>query len=251
MRLITHGEPEKWPTRNGLHMRVPIVVYDDFGSSTNKAATQHDVSFDMVKGLWDVLATKVAVIVATMCDPTEATLQLQRYTHEVQVLRKGSYKYDSCVWQQNFRGWQTRPKKIFIEENTFDMWPDQVYREYDEQRQELCDEAFVRVEDATVASQLDFIMKLSKPKDFEILKLIDTRGPIEPHEMIRPYGSEEKLAITRLKARQLIVPIHDGKPHLRYDLSPLGQAALSKLLAGDQPKQNNQSDTPPSFHNSV
>jgi hypothetical protein len=234
---ITHGIPERWPTRNLLHMRVPALNFDDFGSSSNKAVTQHDPAWDEVKGGWDVLGTKVGVVIATMCDPTEPTLQLiQKYNAEIHILGKGRYKYDRVEWSQDYHGWKAKPHKVFIEENTFDPWPDEVYREYDSVRQELCDEKLQRIEDATVMSQLDFALRMSKPIDIDILKLIDTHGPVD-HDSLKPLGQDWKQAVVRLKARSLVVPVQMSKNYYRYDLSPLGKSVLDKALAQQQLKQ--------------
>jgi hypothetical protein len=228
MHKLINGIPARFPTRNQLHMRVPALNFDDFGSNANKASTQHDIAWDTIKGTWDLLGTRLGVLCATMLDPSEATQQLQRYTHEVHCLGKGHYKYDKVIWEQDFRGWRTRPKKIFIEENTFDKWPDEIYRQYDDRRQSLCDEAFIRIQDMTVLSQLDFVMRMSKPLDFEIMQLIDTQGPIDNTEGWKQFGDEGKLAVTRMKARSLIMPVQKTKGNYRLELTPLGKSVLDK-----------------------
>ena len=83
---MNNGVPERWPTVNGLHMRVPALNWDDFGAYSNKAITQYDEAWDHFKGGFDVLGTKIGVLVATMVDPLEPTFQIQnKYTHEIQI----------------------------------------------------------------------------------------------------------------------------------------------------------------------
>lgn len=95
MMNIKMGLPERWPTKNGLHNRVPVINWDDFDAYSNKAVTQYDEGWDNFKGGFDVLGTKIGVLVATMVDPLEATYQIQnKYTHEIQVQTRGVYKYD-------------------------------------------------------------------------------------------------------------------------------------------------------------
>lgn len=91
---IQNGIPERWPTVNGLHMRFPLLIWDDYGVFSNKADTKHSTSFDIFKGSFDALGTELAVLMATMVDAEEATSQLQnKYNAEVTVNSKGNYKY--------------------------------------------------------------------------------------------------------------------------------------------------------------
>ena len=92
---MKNGEPERIMTLNKLHDRIPMLLYDDWGAHSNKAETQYKPAWDVVKGAWDVLSTKVAVIFASMVDPTEPTFQLMnKYTHEVVISERGVYKLD-------------------------------------------------------------------------------------------------------------------------------------------------------------
>lgn len=234
MYRIKHGLPERWSTLNKLHMRVPGLNWDDFGSFSNKAATQHIEAWDHVKGGWDVLATRIAVLLATMVDPTEPTLQLQnKYTHEVQVLSKGVYKYDKVDWKQDFRGWKTRVKKTFIEQNTFDPWPETVYRQYDETRMGLVDMVFQHIEDSISANQIEWVLKVCKPIDMQLLQMISDRGPIF-YQSMAELGEESKTALVRCKARNLIVPIHQGGGYYKYDITPLGFDVLAAHSKGEK-----------------
>jgi hypothetical protein len=190
-----------------------------------------------------VLGTKIGVLVATMVDPLEPTFQIQsKYTHEIELKAKGRYKYDKVEWQQDYRGWKTRTKKTFIEENTFDPWPDWVYKRYDETRMELADEVFQRIEDALTTSNIGTVMKLCKPLDFEILKLIDERGQIHQH-IVEAYGKEAKAAVLRLKSRSLIVPTRQGQQstYYKFDLTALGKEVLEKNAGNSESKPSESS----------
>jgi len=230
MYKIQHGLPERWPTLNGLHMRVPGLNWDDFGAQSNKAVTQHDESFDHFKGGFDVLGTKIGVLVATMVDPLEPTLQLQsKYTHEIQILGKGIYKYDRVDWKQDYRGWRPRIKKTFIEQNEFDPWPDKVYKQYDATRMELCDVVFQNIEDAISVGQVGWVLRVAKTIDFDLLTLIDEKGPIFYRDL-ESLGKGFKRCLTRCKARRLVTPLHQGKGYFKYDMTPLGRDVLSAHL---------------------
>lgn len=233
LHRIVGGIPERFPTRNGLHMRVPILVWDDYGSFSNKAITQHELAWDTFKGAFDTLGTKLAVLACTMVDPKSATQQLQdKFTAECAVFKKGEYKYDRCQWQQDFHGWSTRVKKVFVETNVFAPIPIEVYREYDKMRQSLCDEILVAVNDTLTSTNIQTVMKLCKPEDLTVLKEIDMRGPLHQHSL-DDWGAQGKLTLTRLKARGLVVPTPQGKGYYKMDLSPLGRNVLDKL-AEDQ-----------------
>jgi hypothetical protein len=240
MYKLKNGIPARFPTKNGLHMRVPILIWDDYGSFSNKAVTQHELAWDVFKGAFDTLGTQLGVLMATMIDPAEATQQLQnKYTAEIAVFKKGVYKYDRCQWQQDFAGWRTRTKKLYVETNSFDKVPDWVYKEYDKMRQALCDEVMQVIEDTISSTSISTVLKLVKPEDVEILQLIDLKGPLHQHSL-DDYGPQAKQAITRLKARGLVVPTMMGKGYYKMDLSPLGQTVLEKLKENkEKPKDSN------------
>jgi len=222
---IENGIPCRWPTLNKLHNRVPVLNWDDFGAHSNKAATQHNEAWDHFKGGFDVLGTKLGVLITTMVDPTEPTLQLtNKYTHEIQILEKGKYKYDRVDWQQNYRGWKNRMKKTCIEVNTFDELPPEVYRDYDVTRMDLADEVIQRIKDAITESQSVLVFKRCKPIDFTILELLDQRGLI-PYSTLA-VSKENKMALIRLKSRGLVVPLHQGKRYYKYDITQLGREVL-------------------------
>lgn len=228
---LMNGLPEKWPTKNQLHWRVPALLWDDFGAYSNKAVTQYDEAWDHFKGGFDVLATKLAVLVATMVDPLEPTYQIQnKYTHEIEVMEKGVYKYDKVQWQQDFRGWKPRTKKIFIEQNTFDPWPKEVYLQYDEMRMELCDEVFQKIEDSISSGGLNTALKMIQAQDVVVMKMIMDRGPLHAHAF-DGMDKSVRQALVRLKSRQLVVPCPMGKNYYKYDLTSLGKQVLDKVTA--------------------
>jgi hypothetical protein len=230
LHRIQNGIPEKWPTVNGLHTRVPLIIYDDFGVFSNKADTQHSLAFDIFKGSFDALGTELGVLIATMVNAEEATIQLQnKYNIEVVVNSKGHYKYDSVSWQQDFRGFRTKMKKTWIENGEFDPIPQEVYKEYDVMRHELVQEAFVRIKDAMAADQLETTLRLIKPVDIDFLRLIDTRGPIRHDTAKDELGDEKyKMSLTRCKARSLIISTCQGGTVYKLDMTSLGKDVLDE-----------------------
>lgn len=227
---IDHGEPERISTRNMLHNRVPLILYDDFGAHSNKAATQHDVSWDMFKGGFDVLATKVAVIMASMVDPNEPTFQIaQKYTHEVYVHSRGFYKYDEVSWQQDYKGWKARKRKLPIEDNDFGEVPRDVYKQYDEMRMSLVDEVEQRIKDAMVDSQLESTLKRLQPDDIDLMKLLQGRGPTNRTFLYATCQNKYHDATIRCKARSLIISKREAGHDYTYDLTDLGLEILRAL----------------------
>jgi len=68
------------------HMRVPVLLIDDFAAQCGKAKTQHEKVWDLFKGSFDTLGTRIGVLLATMIEPTSPTEQLLlKYTHEVKI----------------------------------------------------------------------------------------------------------------------------------------------------------------------
>lgn len=227
---INKGEPERIPTTNKLHMRVPIILYDDFGGQSNKAETQHDPSWDIFKGGFDVLGTQVAVIMASMVDPAEPTFQLmQKYTHELFLPQRGVYKYDRVIWSQDFKGWRPRRSKDWIETNNFKPVPEDVYRQYDEMRLTLVDEMHQRIQDAIVESRTDQILKRLLDTDVKLLETIQVRGPTYYEKLCEEVGPDAKDALVRCKARSLIVPIRKETGYYKYDLTDLGYEILDAV----------------------
>ena len=95
-----------------LHLRIPDLIGDDWGANANKAKTQHEPAWDLVKGAWDTYGTRVSSVFVSMNQPDEITRQLaNKYTHELYIERRGEAKYDKVSWMQNFYGWQPNQKK--------------------------------------------------------------------------------------------------------------------------------------------
>jgi hypothetical protein len=227
---INKGEPERWPTRNQLHMRVPIILYDDFGGQSNKAETQHDPSWDIFKGGFDVLGTQVAVVMASMVDPAEPTYQImQKYTHELFVPSRGVYKYDKVIWNQDYKGWRPRRSKDWIETNNFKPVPDDVYKQYDEMRLSLVDELHQRIQDAIVESRTEQVLKHLPDSDIKLLEAIQLRGPTYYEKICEEVGPDSKEALIRCKARSLIIPVRKETGYYKYDLTDLGYEILDAL----------------------
>jgi len=230
------GQPEKILTRNMFHNRIPLLIYDDWGGSSNKAQTQYDRAWDIFKGGFDLLGTKVAIIIASMVDPSEPTFQLQqKYTHEIFVPSRGVYKYDAVDWQQDYRGWRPKRKKDWIETQKFNPVPDDVYKQYDEMRMALVDEVEQRIRDAISETQTEYILKRITPKDIQLLELIQSRGPTKSEMVKKEIGADTKEILVRCKARNLVVPIRMSDHYYKYDLTALGYSILESLDKRDTP----------------
>jgi hypothetical protein len=231
---LKFGLPCRQWTLNGLHNRVPAINWDDFGAYSNKATTQHSEAWDDFKGGFDVLGTKVGVLLSTMVDPSEPTFQLNnKFTHEVQVTSVGNYKYDEITWQQDFRSNRIRIKKHCLETGSFDRWPDWAYAEYDKQRCSLADEVFQRIEDKITVGAIEYTLKILKPQDVAILNVLDSLGKADK-ELIVNRLTEKQVeydpdAMMRLKSRNLIIPTRMSTGHYKYDLTQLGRDILSAL----------------------
>lgn len=236
MHRIENGLPCRQWTLNKMHNRVPGLNWDDFGGHSNKAVTQHDESFDIFKGGFDVLGTQISILICTMLDPAEATFQLaNKYTHEIQITspaepgKLGTYKYDRIDWQQDFRANRIRPKKTWIETQTFDFWPEKIYREYDRMRCSLTPEIFQRIRDKRRETETERLVKLLQPSDIAVLELLINRGPCDkryiPNQLDESDAFDDS-SIIRLRSRNLIVPF---RGYHRYDITDLGVAALQLL----------------------
>lgn len=237
MHRLKYGVPIREYTLNGLHNRVPAINWDDFGAYSNKATTQHSEAWDDFKGGFDVLGTKVAVMLSTMVDPSEPTFQLNnKFTVELQVTSLGHYKYDKIIWQQDFRSNRIKIRKDCIETGTFDVWPEWVYKEYDKQRCSLAEEVFQRIEDKISNASLGYVLKILKPQDAAVLKLLDTIGLADKRDMQvnLPEQDYDPQAVIRLKSRNLIIPTRLPSGAYKYDLTQLGRDVLSEIDAQKQ-----------------
>jgi hypothetical protein len=226
---MEHGEPCRIMTRNMLHNRVPFLIADDFGAQSNKAKTQHEPAWDIFKGAFDTLATKVAVIMASMGNPASATQQLQeKYTHEIYVVAKGQAKYDKVDWQQNFAGWQPRQDKDWQQTFEFTPAPTDVYKQYDQMRQALVDELFTLISDSMVENEALKTIRRMQPLDVELLETVATKGMLEHRWFNDPENEKFKEVLTRCKARSLIVPVRKGTNYW-YDITDFGLNILSTI----------------------
>jgi hypothetical protein len=232
MQRIEDGQPCRWPTVNGLHSRVPIINWDDFGVHGNKADTQHSTGWDIFKGGFDCLGTMIGVLMVNMVDAGEATSQLQgKYTHELTVTSKGHYKYDKVEWLQDFYGFKTKMKKIWIQDGTFDPMPKEHYVKYDIMRKDLTRQVFVRIKDALAMDSLEYLMKTLKKPDLKLLRLIDRLGPVTHDKVKEEIGDEGEAAdtITRCKARSIIIAKKVGDNYYRLELGSLGRDIIERL----------------------
>jgi len=228
---IDKGEPTRLWTRNQLHNRIPILIYDDFGGTSNKASTQHEQAWDIFKGAFDLLGTEVSVLMASMVDPTEATYQIQeKYSHEVFIPERGVYKYDRVQWMPDYRGWRPKKNKIWIETNYFEEVPRDVYVQYDEMRMSLVHEAKQRIKDAMASdSQMESLLKRLQPLDIQLLELIQAKGLVNIDAIKKELGEDTKEVLVRCKARCLVIPLNQGNNYYKYDLTDLGYDVLDAI----------------------
>lgn len=225
------GEPCRIPTLNRLHMRIPIILADDFGAQCNKAKTQHEQAWDIVKGAWDTFGTKVAIVMASMGNPSGLTQQLQdKYTHEVYVEKKGIAKYDTVQWYQNFGGWQAKQNKTWIHSFEFEPVPTEVYKQYDEMRLALVDELIQQIDDAQIENEGAKVFRRLTDKDVEFIELMFAKGQIQ-HEWFRKPENDKWLEVLkRCKARGIIVPVRKETSYW-YDLTDFGFNLLTMIQA--------------------
>ena len=229
---LKHNLPELWPTRNLLHDRIPALLWDDFGAHSNKARTQHDLAWDTFKGGFDVLGTRIGVLMATMIEPSEPTQQLQnKYTHELWVFERGWAKYDRYRAQQDYKTFRPRGHKTWIDTFEFDLIPDDVFKEYDQMRQALADEVLVAIEDTMVESHLGYLMKRLEPLDIQLMRKIRDYGPIYHKKVYEEFGQDlGKKVLTRLKSRGVISPVRDLQTgYSKYDMNEIGFEILKTL----------------------
>jgi hypothetical protein len=223
---MKHGIPETWPTRNGLHNRVPIFNWDDFAAHSGKAKTQHERSWDVFKGAFDTLGTKIGVLLVNMVSPRSPTQQLQeKYTHEVWIYEKGHYKYDHVKWRQDYRGWKAEMHKDWIDDSTFDQINMPIFKQYDALRMDLADEVLQVVEDSLVDTHMDTLVKRVQPVDLDLLRFIQRRGLIHGKAITTPKMKE---ALIRCKARGLVSPVRVKGQYYKYDITPLGLTLLEE-----------------------
>lgn len=241
---IKKGDPARFPTKNGLHMRVPVLILDDFGATSNKAKTQHQPAWDVFKGAFDTYSTKVAVILANMLVPSEPTYQIyQKFTHELFVPQRGEAKYDKVEWQQDYGGWRPRQDKDWIQTFTFGKVPDDVYKQYDDMRCSIADELDQQIDDIEADTVIASILRRLQKDDIELMELLAAKGQIQYDALHDTYGNKYHDALVRGKSRGLIVPIRKGTSYW-YDLTDLG---FQTLLAWQQQQTAQQTTEKPNL----
>lgn len=236
---MKNGLPRRILTRNMLHDRVPMLILDDMGATSNKAKTQHELAWDIFKGAIDTYSTKVAVLIGTMLIPSEPTYQIyQKYTHELWVYEKGKAKYDVVDWQQDYRGWQARQGKEWIDSFTFETIPMEVYKEYDEQRCSIADELDQQIDDAIQETQTPMTLKRLQPIDVELMELIQSKGQVSYDFLHLPEYCDDKYhdALIRCKARSLVIPVRKQSAYW-YDLTSFGFQILEAWKQQEQNKE--------------
>jgi hypothetical protein len=231
---MKRGEPCRLWTLNQLHNRVPILFLDDFGAQCNKAKTQHEPAWDIFKGAFDTLATKVAVLMASMGSPAGATQQIQeKYTHEVYVISKGHAKYDVVDWQQNYYGWQVRQDKTWLHSFPFKAAPVDVYKQYDEMRLALVDELIQQIDDAQIENEGLKTFRRLTDEDVKFIELVNELGRVSNDWTNDPENKKWKEVLKRCKARGIIVPVRRGTAYW-YDLTDFGFNMLTLIQAKKQ-----------------
>lgn len=234
---LENGIPERWPTRNLLHMRIPLIIWDDFACHAGKAKTQHERSWDIFKGAFDSLGTKIGVLIANMVTPSSPTQQLtEKFTHELFVYTRGRCKYDKVKHQQDFYNFRSRQNKEWLDDFEFDEIPKDVFKQYDEMRCSLADEVLVSIKDVMAVTEVETILKRISATDITVLNIIKEEGLRRDaqRQRIEKLGSEGKKIVVRLKARGLLVPRRIGNKYYAYDLTDL---ALSVLEGYEKQKE--------------
>jgi len=226
---LKNGIPELWPTRNKLHMRIPILNFDDFAVHSGKARTQHERCWDVMKGGWDALGTKIGVLLVNMVSPRSSTQQLQeKYTHEIWVYKKGHYKYDRCKMMQDYRGFQANIHKDWIDEGSFERMPMDKFKQYDEQRMSLADEVLQIAEDSLVETHMGNLIKRVPPIDVNFLRYVNNAGLVHMKGIDKEFGGQAKAILTRCKSRGLVVARRMKGQYYKYDITELGSSFLKE-----------------------
>jgi len=178
---LSTGTPIRVETRTLIKQsRVPVLIGDDWGAHGNKASTRTNPAFDILKGAWDTLRTKVGCIFITMNQTGAITQQIAaKYTHELQITDEldgniGYAKYQKVSWLPDYRGYNTRIRKTLTSHFEFDVTkvPADVYREYDERRRALVDEQFVLMQDAIANTLTADVLRRIDNIDMELLELV-------------------------------------------------------------------------------
>jgi hypothetical protein len=229
---LINGEPRKFPTRNGYNKRIPYLFIDDFGANCNKAITQYNRGWDLFKGAFDTLGTMVAVLMANMVKPDEATLQLtQKYTHELWVHHRGKAKFDTVQEEQSYSNWQTRQKKDWFEDFTFGVVPEWVYEEYNKMRVQLAREALFNIQETIAVNEVELILKRIQPADKLLLFGLADYGKLYDKKAIKIMGGAKghEEAIMKCKAKGIILSERQKNNYYKYTLTGLGHDVIAAL----------------------
>ena len=225
------GLPRRIWTDNMRHNRVPYTIWDDGGAHGNKAKTQHEQAYDLLKGAWDTYGTQAGVVAVNMNRPDELTKQLtDKYTHEIYIPTRGTAKYDVTNWQPDYIGWTTRQKKEWLQTFDFDPVPEDVYKEYDQMRQALCDETYTLIQDAIANTNTEKTIKRLTPADIELLETINLKGAISRQWFYLPENTKLQEQLSGNKARGLIVATRKaGTQSYYYELTDFGINILDTI----------------------
>lgn len=216
------GEPCRIMSRNRQHERVPLLLGDDWAAQNNKAKTQHEAAWDIFKGAFDTLGTKVAVFFVSMNNPSGITQQISdKYTHEIYLDRRGHAKYDIVDWQQNYAGWSPRQGKEYRQEFNFTPIPNDVYKDYNLLRESLVDELFQLIDDAMIENEGLRIFRRLNSEDTELIEIIANKGLVNQDWLHKPENEKFVEVMKRCKARSIVVPVKKGSVYY-YDLTEFG-----------------------------
>jgi hypothetical protein len=204
-------------------MRVLLLIWDDFGSHSNKAKTQNERGWDIFKGVFDTLGTKLGVLIANMVNSTEPTQQLvDKYSHELLVYKREHCKYDMVKQQQDYWALHSRQSKECLDDFEFGEAPSDVFKQYDEMRCGLADEVLFSINETRATTQVYLMVKRIQQVDVKVLNLLKTRGPIYHKLVHSEFGEPSGDALIRLKSRGLIVPRREESGYYKYDITELG-----------------------------
>lgn len=227
---LKNGIPCKIMELKHRHNRIPLLIGDDVGSNMNKAKTQHEPVFDLIKGQFDTYATKFSCLFTSMNQPDELTRQLaQKYTHELYIPVRGTAKYDEVNWLQNYRSWQPLQDKDWQQSFDFSEVPPDVYARYDEQRMSLVDEMEVQIDDMIADTELERCLKHSNANDKKLYDLVFEKAVLTQHYVNASDNPEEtREAIKRAKGRGILVSKLDGTAY-KFELTDFGYQVVEAL----------------------
>lgn len=129
---------------------------------------------------------------------------------------------------QDYRSPGSKLHKDWLEEGTFDEMPPEYFRQYDQMRMALADEVMQVVEDSLVETHMGQLLKRVQPLDLTLLGLIQSRGVVRVRDIQKEISDAAKLAVTRCKARGLIIPVRLGPNYNKYDITDLGAELLKE-----------------------